>query len=180
MVKNVSDGRVILRVLDGIFRDVRNADARSPHILIVHNRRCDGTHICGADDFVVIADFGKTKRKWFARFLDLSNGIPSHDRFKRSWPRSSRRSLSNVCSVGSRRCTRLPTDKWLPSTARRSVAVSTRLRVRRRFTWSAPGPRSGRDTLLFCPSCAGRFARWLALAAFEGDRDGHQHYDPRW
>jgi predicted transposase YbfD/YdcC len=37
--------------------------------------------ICGADDFVAIADFGKTKRRWFARFLDLKNGIPSHDRF---------------------------------------------------------------------------------------------------
>jgi predicted transposase YbfD/YdcC len=37
--------------------------------------------ICDADDFVAIADFGKTKRKWFARFLDLKSGIPSHDRF---------------------------------------------------------------------------------------------------
>jgi predicted transposase YbfD/YdcC len=37
--------------------------------------------ICGADDFVSIADFGRTKRKWFARFLDLRGGIPSHDRF---------------------------------------------------------------------------------------------------
>ena len=37
--------------------------------------------ICGADDFVAIARFGRTKRKWLARFLDLTNGIPSHDRF---------------------------------------------------------------------------------------------------
>jgi predicted transposase YbfD/YdcC len=37
--------------------------------------------ICGADDFVAIADFGKVKRAWFAKFLDLSSGIPSHDRF---------------------------------------------------------------------------------------------------
>ena len=37
--------------------------------------------ICGADDFVAIAAFGEKKRKWFARFLDLCNGIPSHDRF---------------------------------------------------------------------------------------------------
>ena len=37
--------------------------------------------ICGADDFVAIADFGKTKRRWFARFLHLNSGIPSHDRF---------------------------------------------------------------------------------------------------
>jgi predicted transposase YbfD/YdcC len=37
--------------------------------------------ICGADDFVAIAKFGRAKRKWLSRFLDLSNGIPSHDRF---------------------------------------------------------------------------------------------------
>jgi predicted transposase YbfD/YdcC len=37
--------------------------------------------ICGADDFVAIAAFGRKKRKWLARFLDLKGGIPSHDRF---------------------------------------------------------------------------------------------------
>jgi predicted transposase YbfD/YdcC len=37
--------------------------------------------ICGADDFVSIAHYGSKKRKWFARFLDLKEGIPSHDRF---------------------------------------------------------------------------------------------------
>lgn len=37
--------------------------------------------ICGADDFVAIAKFGRAKRKWLSRFLDLSAGIPSHDRF---------------------------------------------------------------------------------------------------
>jgi predicted transposase YbfD/YdcC len=37
--------------------------------------------ICGADDFVAISRFGRTKREWLARFLDLETGIPSHDRF---------------------------------------------------------------------------------------------------
>ena len=37
--------------------------------------------ICGADDFVAIAKFGRTKRDWLAQFLDLETGIPSHDRF---------------------------------------------------------------------------------------------------
>jgi predicted transposase YbfD/YdcC len=37
--------------------------------------------ICGADDFVAIARFGRTKREWLSQFLDLTNGIPSHDRF---------------------------------------------------------------------------------------------------
>jgi predicted transposase YbfD/YdcC len=37
--------------------------------------------ICGADDFVSIAEYGRKKRKWLAQFLDLRSGIPSHDRF---------------------------------------------------------------------------------------------------
>lgn len=37
--------------------------------------------ICGADDFVAIAKFGRTKHEWLSRFLDLTSGIPSHDRF---------------------------------------------------------------------------------------------------
>lgn len=37
--------------------------------------------ICGADDFVAMAKWGQTKRDWLAKFLDLSAGIPSHDRF---------------------------------------------------------------------------------------------------
>jgi predicted transposase YbfD/YdcC len=37
--------------------------------------------ICGADDFVSIADWARLKRDWLAKILDLSAGIPSHDRF---------------------------------------------------------------------------------------------------
>jgi predicted transposase YbfD/YdcC len=37
--------------------------------------------ISGADDFVSIALWARTKKKWLAKFLDLSAGIPSHDRF---------------------------------------------------------------------------------------------------
>ena len=37
--------------------------------------------ICGADDFVATAEFGRTKKKFLEQVLDLSAGIPSHDRF---------------------------------------------------------------------------------------------------
>ena len=39
--------------------------------------------ICGADNWEDIAEFGKAKQKWFASFLELENGIPSHDTFRR-------------------------------------------------------------------------------------------------
>ena len=39
--------------------------------------------ICGADDWVSIAAFGRAKAHWLGRFLELDNGIPSHDTFGR-------------------------------------------------------------------------------------------------
>lgn len=39
--------------------------------------------ICGAEDWCTVADFGRAKHKWFAGFLRLSHGIPSHDTFGR-------------------------------------------------------------------------------------------------
>lgn len=59
--------------------DPRRREVTYPLINIVVIAVC--AVICGADDFVAIAKFGNTKRDWFARFLDLSQGIPSHDRF---------------------------------------------------------------------------------------------------
>lgn len=39
--------------------------------------------LCGANTWEQIADYGVAKRDWFARFLPLPNGIPSHDTFYR-------------------------------------------------------------------------------------------------
>jgi predicted transposase YbfD/YdcC len=39
--------------------------------------------ICGADGWVGIEEYGKSKQDWLAGFLDLKNGIPSHDTFGR-------------------------------------------------------------------------------------------------
>ena len=37
--------------------------------------------ICGADDWVHVESFGNAKKDWFESFLELPNGIPSHDTF---------------------------------------------------------------------------------------------------
>lgn len=39
--------------------------------------------ICGADHWTEIEDFGNTNQSWFESFLELPNGIPSHDTFSR-------------------------------------------------------------------------------------------------
>jgi hypothetical protein len=59
--------------------DPRRREVIHPLINIVTIAVC--AVICGADDFVSIAEYGKKKWKWLAQFLDLSTGIPSHDRF---------------------------------------------------------------------------------------------------
>jgi len=39
--------------------------------------------ICGAEHWNEIEEFGEAKQEWFATFLELENGIPSHDTFRR-------------------------------------------------------------------------------------------------
>lgn len=59
--------------------DPRRREPTYPLINIVVIAIC--AVICGADDFVSIAHFGRQRRAWLGKFLDLSAGIPSHDRF---------------------------------------------------------------------------------------------------
>jgi len=39
--------------------------------------------ICSADDWVAVEMFGNAKHEWLKKFLELPNGIPSHDTFGR-------------------------------------------------------------------------------------------------
>jgi predicted transposase YbfD/YdcC len=43
--------------------------------------------ICGADSWVDVEKFGRVKEDWFRRFLELPNGIPSHDTLGRVFAR---------------------------------------------------------------------------------------------
>jgi len=43
--------------------------------------------IAGADNWEDIAEFGRAKMEWFQTFLELPNGIPSHDTFNRVFAR---------------------------------------------------------------------------------------------
>jgi hypothetical protein len=52
--------------------------------------------LCGCDDFVEIEEFGRSKQDFFRRFLELPNGIPSHDTF--------RRVFQTVCPLALQRC----------------------------------------------------------------------------
>lgn len=43
--------------------------------------------ISGAEDYVTIAEYGRNKQDWFKDLLELPNGIPSHDTFRRVFAR---------------------------------------------------------------------------------------------
>ena len=58
--------------------DPRRAQVTHPLINIVTIALC--ATIAGADDFVAMADWARQHKDWLGRFLDLSNGVPSHDR----------------------------------------------------------------------------------------------------
>jgi predicted transposase YbfD/YdcC len=59
--------------------DPRRGKVTYPLINIVAIALC--ATIAGADDFVAIADWARQKQDWLGQFLDLTSGIPSHDRF---------------------------------------------------------------------------------------------------
>ncbi len=74
--------------------DIRAHDIRAHFEELTDPRRREPTYpllnlvvitlyavISGADDFVAIAKWARTKRDWLAKFLDMSARIPSHDRF---------------------------------------------------------------------------------------------------
>src|SRR5690349_2272894 len=49
--------------------------------------------ICGAADWYDVEDYGIERQAWLGQFLDLSNGIPSHDTFNLFFQRVDARAL---------------------------------------------------------------------------------------
>ncbi len=78
--------------------------------------------ICGADSWVYVEMFGKSKEEWFRTFLDLPNGIPPHDTFAfagvgssvRCSPGWTRSSSSSVSWSGPKRWPTCCLVRWWP------------------------------------------------------------------
>lgn len=67
--------------------------------------------IGGADHWTEVVEFGQAKQSWFAGFLKLTNGIPSHDTFARVFRLINTEILEQVC------------HEWLRSVAGRVQGV---------------------------------------------------------
>ena len=53
--------------------------------------------IGGADHWTEVVEFGQAKQQWFAGFLKLPNGIPSHDTFARVFRLINTEALEETC-----------------------------------------------------------------------------------
>lgn len=53
------------------------------------------TVICGGEDFVDMEEFGKSRREFLAKFLELPNGIPDSDTFRRVFEKINPSELSS-------------------------------------------------------------------------------------
>lgn len=81
--------------------DPRRGKVTYPLINIVTIALC--ATIAGADDFVAMATWARQHQQWLGQFLDLSHGIPSHDRlnmiFRRLKPAEFERCLLSWLSA---------------------------------------------------------------------------------
>ena len=96
--------------------------------------------ICGADTWVDVEEFGKSKRAWLEAFLELPNGIPSHDTDAARLCTAEARAVSSVFSrarykLSTASC---PASR-LPLMARRPVAPMSVPPVRQPFRWCVRG-----------------------------------------
>ena len=94
-----------------------------------------GCTICGADSWVHIEMFGRSKEEWFKSFLELPNGIPSHDTFCDVFSRLDPEQFQSCLWGGPRRWPDWPKVKWWPLTVRRCAAPTTGPGASRPFTW---------------------------------------------
>jgi predicted transposase YbfD/YdcC len=67
--------------------------------------------ISGAESFVDMEDFGNAKQEWLGSFLDLSNGVPSHDTFGRVFSLIDPKQFQESFALWMRACVQLSGGK---------------------------------------------------------------------
>src|SRR5438067_2384034 len=81
----MDDGKGAVEGIRKYFEGVRDprVAGRCDHLLIDILTIAILAVICGADDWTDIEAFGQVRESWLRQFLELPNGIPSHDTFRR-------------------------------------------------------------------------------------------------
>ena len=91
--------------------------------------------ICSADTWVDIETYGRAKYEWLQQFLELPNGIPSHDTFSRVFARLNPEQFQQCCR------------NWIKSisniTSRQVVAIDGKTL---RHSYDSGGDRKAKHT----------------------------------
>ena len=74
-----ASGKADVRVHFESLTDPRRGKVTYPLINVVVMTLC--AVVCGSDDFVSVALWAESNKAWLAKYLDMSAGVPSHDRF---------------------------------------------------------------------------------------------------
>lgn len=85
--------------------------------------------ISGAESFVDMEDFGNAKKEWLGSFLDLSNGVPSHDTFGRVFSLLNPKEFQESFALWMKSCIELSDGKVIAidgKTNRRTFGGTTR------------------------------------------------------
>jgi hypothetical protein len=122
--------------------DPRRREPTYPLVNVVTMAIC--AVICGCDDFVAIAEWARVKKQGLAKFLGMSAGVPSHDRFNAIF-KALKPAEFERCVLSWITALHEITDGQIiaidgKTLARRFAAAMTRPAARRLCTWSAPGP----------------------------------------
>ena len=94
--------------------------------------------ICGADSWVHMEMFGKSKEEWLKTFLELPHGIPSHDTFGDVFSRLEPAQFQDCFIAWTQTMAQLLPGKWWRLTARRYAVPRTG-----RQAGDSPGQRLG-------------------------------------
>ena len=84
--------------------------------------------VAGANDFLDIAVFASKRLDWLSRFLDLPNGVPSHDTFERVFDRldSKQPHQRSISSINDAAVNKVGGATWAVRTYESSVACLSR------------------------------------------------------
>ena len=90
--------------------------------------------MCGANGWNEIELFGKSKERWLRTFLELPNGIPSHDTFNRVFSRLNSKEFHQCFMEWVSICMRKFREKSWHSMGKQQEELKEPAKIKNRFT----------------------------------------------
>jgi hypothetical protein len=95
--------------------------------------------ICGADSFVAMETYAKSRKEWLEAFLDLGGGVPSHDTFGRLFAALNPMMLAEALRRWTQAMATSPTEKLIAIDGKHCDVHSSMQATACSCTWSPLG-----------------------------------------